>query len=1051
MLLCCLAFALTIVTRTAAADAFASGLSVDPVGHSENYSAVLYDNTSGLPICEANDIVQTEEGFLWIASYAGLISYDGNSFERVVFNNSMKSVACLFVDSKGSLWIGSNDSGVSRLDRRGVKEWDEEDGLASDKTRGFAEDDKGNIYIGSTGGVAMMTPDEKIIRLEDPRIKGAMIDRVHRSADGLICCVTSDMDWFTIRDGEVVDFVHLTDVPVKNISGVVPDPDDAGKVMICTEDCGFYRGNIHGSAKDFEYVDTTPIFGVQEIKVFGEQIWLCGRNGIGVIDGEGFHNLDRLPLNNSVSHMTTDYKGNLWFSSTRQGIMKIVPNRFTDVFALCGLEKRVVNSTLISKGKLFIGTDTGIEIVKKNKPLKKYRLDSVKKASGEVTGDSDLIEMLDGCRIRSIKEDSRGRLWISTWGAHGLLCCDKRDVTVFDESAGMPSNYVRDVCEEEGGSMLAVCTGGIAVISDGRVTETYGKEEGLTNIECLYALTAPNGDRLVASNGAGIFIINGDGVRVINKKDGLESEVVMRIRHDPKRHLFWLVTGNSLAYMTEDYKVKTINSFPNYDNFDLFENSSSDIWVISGDGIYVMPASELLADKNINPAHYGLANGLQSEATANSFSYISDKGDLYICTRAGVTKVNINEPMEMVSDLKQSVPYIDTDGKRVYPDEKGRFVIPSDVKKLTIYPYVYNYSLTDPQVSYQLKGFDSNAVTVRRSELGPVSYTNLSGGTYTFVMELKDALGRGSKMLPVRISKEKAIYEQAWFYALCSITGILMLVLLIKRYVDRKMKALEKKNREEAELERVSSELRLAKRIQTGMLPHDFPPYPERDEFDIYASMDPARSVGGDFYDFFFVDEDHLCLVMADVSGKGIPAAMFMMNSKVMIQNIAGSGRSPGEILTRANETLCSNNETEMFVTVWLCMLDLKTGRVVAANAGHEYPSVRHSGEKYELYIDKHGLVLGGMKGIKYRDYELELAPGDSLFVYTDGVPEATSSNNEMFGTDRMLDALNSEPDADPEKILANVRKAVDDFVKDHEQFDDLTMLCIRYNGRGGS
>jgi sigma-B regulation protein RsbU (phosphoserine phosphatase) len=211
--------------------------------------------------------------------------------------------------------------------------------------------------------------------------------------------------------------------------------------------------------------------------------------------------------------------------------------------------------------------------------------------------------------------------------------------------------------------------------------------------------------------------------------------------------------------------------------------------------------------------------------------------------------------------------------------------------------------------------------------------------------------------------------------------------------------------------------------------------------------MDPAKAVGGDFYDFFFTDKDHLCLVMADVSGKGIPAAMFMMNSKVMLQNIAGTCKSPAEILKKGNDTLCSNEDSEMFVTVWLGILDLKTGRIVAANAGHEYPSVRHSGGGYELYTDKHGLVLGGMEGVSYKEYEFELAPGDSLFLYTDGVPEATNSSEEMFGTDRMLEALNTDPDAAPDQILANVRKAVDEFVMDYEQFDDLTMMCIRYNG----
>ena len=1052
-LLCCLAFALMIAVRTSSAEAVVKP-AVDPIGHSENYSAVLYDNTSGLPISEANDIVQSEEGFLWIASYAGLVHYDGNTFERVVYNDSMKSVACLFVDSAGRLWIGSNDSGASVLSRDGIKTWDGETGLASDKTRGFAEDEKGTIYIASTGGIVMMDPDDpdwKTVRLEDPRIKDAMVERIYTSADGLICGTTSDMKWFKLRDGEVVDYVSLTDLPVKNIVCVVPDPDDAGKVMIGTEDGGFYRGDIHGGIDDFLYVDVSPLSGISEIREIGDRIWICGRNGIGAIADDGFHSLGNLPMNNSVSHMIMDYEGNLWFSSTRQGIMKLVPNRFTDIFALCGLEEDVVNTTCMSDDMLFIGTDNGLAVVKDREPLSGLPLRSVMNASGEYAGGDDLIRMLDGLRIRSIIKDSRGRLWISTWGSLGLLCYDDGDLTIYDESSGMVSNYVRTVCEEADGTILAACGGGINVISDGRVTGRYGKEEGINLTECLSVESAPNGDRLVASNGAGIYIISGDSVRRVSKKEGLASDVVMRIKHDPKRKLFWIVTGNSLAYMTEDYKVTTISNFPYSDNFDLYENANEEMWVISGDGIYVMPVRQLLENKHINPVHYGHANGLKSEATVNAYSFLSENGELYISCRSGVNRVNINEPMELIDNLKQAVPYIDIDGRRVYADKKGSFTIPSDVKKLTIHPYVFNYSLTDPQVSYQLKGFDGKVVTMRRSELGPVSYTNLPGKEYTFTMELKDALGHGSKILPVRIVKEKAYYEQPWFYALAALAGVTLLLFVIQRYTHKRIAAVEEKHRVEAERERVGNELHMANRIQASMLPHEFPPFPERSEFDIYASMDPAREVGGDFYDFFFTDEDHLCLVMADVSGKGIPAAMFMMNSKVMLQNLAGSGKGPAEILRRANESLCRNNETEMFVTVWLGVLDLKTGKITAANAGHEYPAIQHSGSGYELYIDKHGFVLGGMEGVKYSEYELELGPSDSLFLYTDGVPEATNSKEEMFGTDRMLAALNSDPDASPEQILAGVRSAVDDFVEDYEQFDDLTMLCIRYNGPADS
>ena len=242
------------------------------------------------------------------------------------------------------------------------------------------------------------------------------------------------------------------------------------------------------------------------------------------------------------------------------------------------------------------------------------------------------------------------------------------------------------------------------------------------------------------------------------------------------------------------------------------------------------------------------------------------------------------------------------------------------------------------------------------------------------------------------------------------------------------------------------TELNMATEIQTGMLPSIFPAFPEREEFDIYASMDPAKEVGGDFYDFFMIDDDHLGLVIADVSGKGVPAALFMMISKTVVQNFAKLGISASEVLNKSNEALCSDNKAEMFVTTWIGIIEISTGRMTCASAGHEYPAICHDG-KFELYKDKHGFVLGGMGGAVYKEYELQFAKGDMIFVYTDGVPEATNINNELFGTERMIDALNNVEDPNPKAILEGVRDSVDEFVGGAEQCDDLTMVCFKYRG----
>lgn len=259
---------------------------------------------------------------------------------------------------------------------------------------------------------------------------------------------------------------------------------------------------------------------------------------------------------------------------------------------------------------------------------------------------------------------------------------------------------------------------------------------------------------------------------------------------------------------------------------------------------------------------------------------------------------------------------------------------------------------------------------------------------------------------------------------------------------------IENLTRVTAEKERIGAELNVATQIQADMLPRIYPAFPDYNEFDIYATMDPAKEVGGDFYDYFLIDDSHLGLVMADVSGKGVPAALFMVIAKTLIKNRAQMGGTPSEILAYVNDQLCDGNEAQLFVTVWFAILDINTGKGIAANAGHEHPVIKRADGKYELVVYRHSPAIATLEGMTYRQHEFELHPGDKFFVYTDGVPEATNAENKLFGTDRMLAALNRDPEADLHQLLANVRREIDDFVQDAPQFDDITMLGFEFIGR---
>ena len=247
---------------------------------------------------------------------------------------------------------------------------------------------------------------------------------------------------------------------------------------------------------------------------------------------------------------------------------------------------------------------------------------------------------------------------------------------------------------------------------------------------------------------------------------------------------------------------------------------------------------------------------------------------------------------------------------------------------------------------------------------------------------------------------------------------------------------------------RIDAELAFAKAIQHSALPSVFPPYPKRTEFEIWATMHTAKEVGGDFYDFYFVDEDTLAFLIADVSGKGIPAAMFMMQSKTLLKSYAESHMSVEEVFTNANEKLCEGNDAGMFVTAWMGFLNVKTGMLTFANAGHNPPVVKHADGTFRYLKTRAGFVLAGMEGIRYRKNELQLQPGDKIYLYTDGVTEAVNAQEELYGEERLLDLLNRHVGSDVQTICETVKADVDAFAGEVEQFDDITMVCVSYKGQ---
>ena len=766
---------------------------VDPTGDGEGYAAVVYNNTNGLPTSEANAIAETKEGFLWIGSYSGLIRYDGSTFERIDSTTGVTSVVSLYVDRKERLWIGTNDNGVAYMEKGKINFYKDVEGLKSSSIRSIVEDKEGNIFIATTYGLGYIDTDMQIHALDESQLNSEYICELRKDDRGVIYGETINGAVFTIENKKVTGYYDGNQLGLGVLTTITPDPENPGYVYLGTENSDIYYGTLDDNLKSVKKIDVSPLSYILSMEYIGGELWVCSNTGIGVIRDGNFRSLNKLPLNNTVGHMLADYEGNLWFTSTRQGVMKIVPNNFTDINQKYGLTDIVVNSTCVLEDQLFIGTDTGLQIIDKNKGrLHKFKLSTV---NGKISDKDNFITFMKDCRIRSIVKDAQDRLWISTYSQLGLVRYDHGDVKTYGTAEGLPSERVRTVIELSNGDMAVACSGGVAIMREDEVIKVYNDTNGLTNTEALTICEGFNGELIVGSDGNGIFIITDDSIKNIGSKSGLSSEVILRIKRDDKRKLFWLVTSNSISYM-KDEAVTTVEKFPYSNNFDIYEDNMENMWVLSSNGIYIVQKQELIDNKDIETVFLNKDNGLASVATANSYSYMDEKGNLYISGSAGVTKVDIYKPLEDVSKTKMSVPFVEADGEMIYAEDDGSIIIPSNVKRVTVFSYVYTYSLFNPKVTYQLEGFDSEKTTVDRTELEPIDYTNLDGGTYHFVMELQNTMGQKGKEIEVKLVKKKAFYEKIWFKALTAAIILAVLALIVVGYVKRKTQALIKKQKE---------------------------------------------------------------------------------------------------------------------------------------------------------------------------------------------------------------------------------------------------------------
>ncbi len=750
------------------------------------YAAVLYDNTSGLPTSDANDIVQLSSGFILIGGYGGLVRYDGNTFTRYDASTGLSSVRCLFVDSRERVWIGTNEGGVAIVSETEVlRFYSRADGLNSSSIQDIAEDAQGNILIATTMGLACVDASDTLRLVDDPQINREYIRRLEAGPGGVVYGLTRGGDLFTVEETRLTAYYPASELSKSStVNSVLPDPDKPGFVYLGTQDSDILYGDLSKGLSDCRIFSVSPQKKVNCMLLLDGSLWVCADNGIGFFDaGFRYHELRDIPLNRSVDRMMRDYEGNLWFASSRQGVMKIVENRFSDVSRTAGLDPMVVNSTCRYRGELYLGTDSGLVLL--DSRLRKR--------------ETALTNLLARVRIRCVYADSRGYLWLCTYGTNGLVRYDgeSNTWTIFNTSSGMASDRIRSIRELRDGTMAVATTAGLNLISDGAVTATFDNSRGISNLEILCLEEAPDGRLYLGSDGDGIYIVDGSRVSRIGLEDGLSSEVILRMKRDPAEEgLTWIITSNSIAYMRGD-QVTTVTRFPYSNNFDLFFDDDGRLWILSSNGVYVVDREAMLANEDIQYILYDFSCGLPTAATANSFSCLDEDGTLYIAGSTGVCSVNINDETNAHGSVRLAVPFLTADDAFYAVPESGEVRIPASVKRLTIYPYAFTYSLSNPHVRYQLLGFDDAPTVTTRRELASVSYTNLDGGTYRFTLSLVDiTTGEEQRSLTVVIVKDKALYERVWFRVLAAVLALALAAGSVVLYFRKKTRLLERKNEE---------------------------------------------------------------------------------------------------------------------------------------------------------------------------------------------------------------------------------------------------------------
>ena len=756
-----------------------------------DFVQTIYSSTNGLPCGEANDIAITGDGIIWIGTYAGLYRYNGREFRWMDGFDSVRNVNCLYVDEQGRLWIGTNDNGLSIvINEQVVNVIDQSQSLPSNAVKSIIKSSDGYYYIGTTSSMQVLTLNNGLKRLNT---LSEVTYADHSAADdkGNVAAVTNDGTLFLLQQGQIVSSRQLPERQ-DTFRCCAFDPD--GYLLAGTSGNEIFRFDISkGWFEDKGVIECPELLSIKNMYYLENgEMFICADNGIAYIDTNGeYEKLNTNDFNNSIDNMLVDYQGNLWFTSSRLGLMRMASSDFRDIYTTAGMDNRVTNTIVQWNGAYYFGTDKGMDAA----DLKgKHRVTN------------ELTEKFAGIRIRCMTVDEEGHLWVCTHGK-GLFEFDPDGTEhEYSKENGLFGNKVRVATRLRNGTIMVSCETGLGFFRDHQLEDMiYYSDTRITSNTVMTMTELPDGTILAGTDGNGIAVIEDRKVtRMLTRaNNGLSSDVILRTVLDAKTGGAFVVTSNGLCYMNTDKTIRTLDNFPYFNNYDIWIKGTDAMFVLSSAGIYTVDRNELLSGKD--EIGYDLLDsrrGLNSSLTANSWTWFNDEtGELYLACDTGVFVINTNSFSSGTKVYRLSVPQIRLDGVVRRMDRYVTQKIPRGVSRLEIQPEVINYTIQDPNVGYMLEGFDTSWHIMPQNALSTISYTNLPAGDYVFHLAVFD--NNQENVLVERtysLTKEKEMYDNSWFiFYMLSVpmfTVGWVTWLLVKRHERKMEEQLAQANRQ---------------------------------------------------------------------------------------------------------------------------------------------------------------------------------------------------------------------------------------------------------------